>query len=34
MTIYRIDPESGVLAALAQYPMGEMPNWIEIVDLQ
>jgi len=34
MTVYRIDPQSGALTSLKQYPMGQMPNWIEIVDLQ
>jgi 6-phosphogluconolactonase len=34
MTVYRIDPQSGGLASLKQYSMGQMPNWIEIVDLR
>jgi 6-phosphogluconolactonase len=34
MTVYRIDPQSGALTNLKQYPMGEQPNWIEIVDLR
>ena len=34
MTTYRIDPQSGALTPLKQYPMGKMPNWIEIVDLR
>jgi 6-phosphogluconolactonase len=34
MTVYRIDPQTGVLANLKQYPMGLQPNWIEIVDLR
>jgi 6-phosphogluconolactonase len=34
MTVYRIDPQSGVLTSLKQYPMGLQPNWIEIVDLR
>jgi len=33
MTVYRIDPQSGVLSNLKQYSMGQQPNWIEIVDL-
>jgi len=33
MTVYRIDPQSGALTDLTQYPMGQQPNWIEIVDL-
>jgi 6-phosphogluconolactonase len=32
-TVYRIDPQSGALTDLKQYPMGQQPNWIEIVDL-
>ena len=31
---YRIDPQTGVLTNLKQYPMGLQPNWIEIVDLR
>jgi 6-phosphogluconolactonase len=34
MTVYRIDPQSGVLTVAKQYPMGQQPNWIEIVDLR
>ena len=34
MTVHAIDPQSGVLSAVKQYPMGEMPNWVEIVDLR
>ena len=34
MTVYRIDPQSGALARLKQYSMGQQPNWIEIVDLR
>ena len=34
MTVYRIDPQSGALAVAKQYPMGQQPNWIEIVDLR
>ena len=33
MTVHAIDPKSGALAALQQYRLGEMPNWVEIVDL-
>jgi 6-phosphogluconolactonase len=33
MTVYAIDPDNGALAALRQYRLGDMPNWIEIVDL-
>jgi 6-phosphogluconolactonase len=33
MTVYRIDPQSGALTNLKRYPMGQQPNWIEIVDL-
>ena len=34
MTVSAIDPDSGALADVAQYPMGRMPNWVEIVDLR
>jgi 6-phosphogluconolactonase len=34
MAVYRIDPQSGALTNLKQYPMGQQPNWIEIVDLR
>jgi len=34
MTVYRIDPQSGALAVAKQHPMGQQPNWIEIVDLR
>jgi 6-phosphogluconolactonase len=34
MTVHRIDPQSGALRNLKQYPMGQQPNWIEIVDLR
>jgi len=34
MSVYRIDPQSGVLTVAKEYPMGQQPNWIEIVDLQ
>ncbi len=33
LTVSAIDPNSGALAALQQYRLGEMPNWVEIVDL-
>ena len=33
MTAYTIDPQSGALKPLKQYPMGAMPNWIEFMDL-
>jgi 6-phosphogluconolactonase len=33
MSVYAIDRSSGALAKLADYPMGENPNWVEIVDL-
>jgi 6-phosphogluconolactonase len=33
LTVSAIDPDSGALAALQQYRLGEMPNWVEIVDL-
>ncbi len=33
MTVCAIDPDNGGLAAIRQYRLGEMPNWIEIVDL-
>ncbi len=34
MTVHRIDPQSGALSVAHQYPMGKMPNWVEIVDLR
>ncbi len=34
MTVSAIDAESGALSSLRQYRLGEMPNWIEIVDLR
>jgi 6-phosphogluconolactonase (cycloisomerase 2 family) len=34
MTVYRIDARSGGLTGLKQYPMGQMPNWVEIIDLR
>jgi 6-phosphogluconolactonase len=33
LTSYKIDPESGGLSKIAEYPTGEGPNWIEIVRL-
>ncbi|MBY0319775.1 MAG: lactonase family protein [Reyranella sp.] len=33
MTSYAIDPASGRLTKLKQYPMGKNPNWVEIVNL-
>jgi 6-phosphogluconolactonase len=33
LTVHGIDPASGELKAVHQYPMGTQPNWIEIVDL-
>lgn len=33
MTAYRIDPATGRLTIHAQLPMGNNPNWVEIVDL-
>jgi 6-phosphogluconolactonase len=33
MTVYAIDPDNGALAPLRQYRLGDMPNWVEIVDL-
>jgi 6-phosphogluconolactonase len=33
MTVSAIDPDSGMLCPVRQYPLGDMPNWIEIVDL-
>lgn len=32
MSSYRIDPESGKLTKLREYPMGQNPNWVEILD--
>jgi 6-phosphogluconolactonase len=34
MTVYAIDPARGGLAEIKRYPQGDMPNWVEIVDLQ
>jgi 6-phosphogluconolactonase len=33
LTAYRIDTASGKLAPVASLPMGQNPNWVEIVDL-
>ncbi len=33
MTVSAIDPVNGALAAIRQYRVGDMPSWIEIVDL-
>jgi 6-phosphogluconolactonase len=33
MTSYAIDPATGKLSKLKQYPMGKNPNWVEIVNL-
>jgi 6-phosphogluconolactonase len=33
LTAYRIDPETGKLTPAARLPLGENPNWVEIVDL-
>jgi 6-phosphogluconolactonase len=33
LSSYRIDPESGALTKLADYPTGAGPNWIEFVRL-
>jgi 6-phosphogluconolactonase len=32
LSTYRIDPESGKLTKLKEYPMGQNPNWVEILD--
>ena len=34
MTVHAIDPNSGELKPSGHYPMGEKPNWVEIVDLK
>jgi 6-phosphogluconolactonase len=34
MTVYAIDPARGGLCELGRYPQGDMPNWVEIVDLR
>jgi len=33
LSSYAIDPASGKLTKLKEYPMGKNPNWVEIVDL-
>jgi 6-phosphogluconolactonase len=33
MTCFAIDPDTGALAPRHRYPMGENPNWVEILDL-
>lgn len=33
LSSYRIDPDSGKLTKLKHYPMGQNPNWVEILDL-
>ncbi len=33
MTVSAIDPDQGLLTPLRQYRLGDMPSWIEIVDL-
>jgi 6-phosphogluconolactonase len=33
LTVYAIDQESGRLTSVGRYPMGEGPNWVEIVRL-
>jgi 6-phosphogluconolactonase len=34
LTVHAIDPARGGLAEVKRYPQGEMPNWVEIVDLR
>jgi 6-phosphogluconolactonase len=34
LTVHAINPQSGALADAHRYPLGEMPNWVEIVDLR
>jgi 6-phosphogluconolactonase len=34
IAVSAIDPDSGALAAIRRYRVGEMPNWIEIIDLR
>jgi 6-phosphogluconolactonase len=34
MTAYKIDPATGQLTPHVRLPMGENPNWVEIVDLK
>ena len=33
VSIHAIDPEEGALTPRGQYPVGGMPNWVEIIDL-
>ena len=33
MSSYKIEPDSGKLTKLKEYPMGKIPNWVEIVNL-
>jgi 6-phosphogluconolactonase len=33
LSVHAIDPEEGGLTLRGQYPVGGMPNWVEIVDL-
>jgi 6-phosphogluconolactonase len=33
LSVHAIDPEEGGLTRRGQYPVGGMPNWVEIVDL-
>jgi 6-phosphogluconolactonase len=33
LTVHSIDGDTGALAMRARYPVGGMPNWVEIVDL-
>jgi 6-phosphogluconolactonase len=33
LSVHAIDPQDGTLSLPARYPMGAMPNWVEIVDL-
>jgi len=33
LSVHAIDPEEGGLTPRRQYPVGGMPNWVEIVDL-
>ena len=34
LTVYGIDQDTGTLAARERYPMGQNPNWVEIVELE
>jgi 6-phosphogluconolactonase (cycloisomerase 2 family) len=33
LSVHAINPEQGGLTLRAQYPVGGMPNWVEILDL-